>query len=218
MKFVKRKSGLKLKMLTGQVSPTTLDVALSYFKKLCEKVIGGRLVSKTDVVSCIKETEAVGGLDEYIDEFHSFVNDWKKALNKPVEIVLENRLLGGWSEVSSITYNPKDDEYSVYVRFYSEYGVEPQYVEDVKEETIKREERIPHLGVVIRAEGDVDQNSATDEYVGVGEAWASIPRSMVRSVHVAPELREIYRKAVDLADRVANEAQEELIIPTESEW
>ena len=70
----------------------------------------------------------------------------------------------------------------------------------------------------LKAEGDVDQNSATDEFVGVGEAWATIPRSKVRSAYVTPELREVARKVIDLASGVAEEAQEELIIPVESEW
>ena len=214
MEFVERESGPVLRMLSGQVSRTTVDAALSHFEKLCEEVVGGRMVSEADVISCVREVEAgedVGELDAYVDEFHSFVNDWRRALDRPVEIVLENRLPGGWSEVSSIAYSPEDDEYSIYVRLYSvEYAVEPEYVEDVREETIEREERVPHLGVVIRAEGGVVQNPDTDEFVGVGEAWASIPRGMLRSV---AELREIYREVVDLADRVADEAQEELIIP-----
>ncbi|RLE48896.1 MAG: hypothetical protein DRJ18_00975 [Candidatus Methanomethylicota archaeon] len=219
MKFVKRKGGIKLKMLAGQIERHE-SVALSYFKKLCDR-ISGRLVHKQDVVSCIKETDAVGTLDDYADEFYSFVNDWKFALRKPVEIVLESRMLGGWSEVASVTYNPKDDEFSVYARLYSEYGTEPTYVEDVKDETIERKERLPFpLDVEVKAEGDVDQNPATDEYVGVGEAWASLPRGKIRSAHVAPELREVIRKVIDLAGEVAEEAHEKLIIPAEygEEW
>ncbi len=196
---------------------SAFEVALKYFKELCGR-IGGRVVEKTDVVTCIKETDAVGNLDDYVDEFHRFVGDWKSVLKKPVELVLENRLLGGWSEVTSITYDPSSDKYSLYAKLYSEYGVEPGDVEDVKDETITRKEMIPHLGVTIKAEGEVDQNSATDEFVGVAEAWASIPRTKVRSAHAAPELREIARKIIDLANKVAGEAQEELIIPAESEW
>jgi len=152
MRFVRRKSNLKLKMLTGQVAEErTENIALRYFKRLCDS-IRGRLISKSDVVSCIKETDAVGNLDDYVDEFYSFVSDWKTALRKPVEIVLENRLLGGWSEVSSITYDPKDDEYSIYARLYSEYGVEPRDVEDVKDETITREEKLPFpLDVAVKS-------------------------------------------------------------------
>lgn len=214
MRFVKRRNSLRLVMYAGQVSYH--EKAISYFKRFCEK-IGGRVVEKADVVSCIKETEAVGNLDDYIDEFHNLVNDWKSVLKKPIELVLENRLLGGWSEVSSISYDPKDDEYSLYVRLYNEYGEEPSYVEDIRDETIEEEERIPDLDVTVKAEGEVDQNPATDEFVGVGEAWASTPRTKIRSLFAAPELVRIYRKIVDMANRIAGRAQDELIIPMEAE-
>lgn len=216
VKFVNRKSNAGFKLLRAQVVGERASVALEYFRKLCER-IGGRVVSKSDVVSCIKETEAIGGLEGFVDEFHSFVADWRRLLDRPIEVVFENRLLGGWSEVASVTYDPEDDEYSVYVRLFSEYGVEPQYVEDVRDELIERRERIPHLGVDVKAEGDVDQNPATDEFVGVAEAWASLPMGSVRSKHVAPELAELVRKAIDLADRVSSEAQERLIIPYREE-
>lgn len=196
------------------MSPATI---LAHFRRFCEKVVGGSVVSKADVISCVKETEAVASLDDYLDEFHSFINKWRRFLDKPVEIVFENRLLGGWSEVSSVTYDPEDDEYSIYVRLYSEYGTEPQYVKDVKEEVIEKEKRIPHLGITVKGEGEVAQNPATDEFVGVAEAWTNLPRDMLKSSHIAPELREAYRKAVDLAEMLANKAREELIIP-EWEW
>jgi len=221
MRFVRRRGGrgLGLRALVGQVFEGAEGAALRHFKTLCENLVGGELVSKPDVVSCVKETEAVGSLDDYVDAFHGFVSEWKTALRKPVEIVLENRLLGGWSETSSITYDPEDDEYSIYAKLYSECGVEPRDVEQVKSETISMEERMPFpLDVAVKAEGDVDQNPATDEFVGVGEAWASMPRSKVRSAYAAPELREVARKVVDMASRIAEEAQEKLIVPAESEW
>lgn len=196
------------------MSPATI---LAHFRRFCEKVVGGSVVSKADVISCVKETEAVASLDDYLDEFHSFINKWRRFLDKPVEIVFENRLIGGWSEVSSVTYDPEDDEYSIYVRLYNEYGVEPQYVKDVKEEAIEEEEKIPDLDITVKAKGEVDQNPATDEFVGVGEAWTNLPRDMLKFSHIAPELREAYRKAVDLAEMLANKAREELIIP-EWEW
>lgn len=193
------------------MSPATI---LAHFRRFCEKVVGGSVVSKADVISCVKETEAVASLDDYLDEFHSFINKWRRFLDKPVEIVFENRLIGGWSEVSSVTYDPEDDEYSIYVRLYNEYGVEPQYVKDVKEEAIEEEEKIPDLDITVKAKGEVDQNPATDEFVGVGEAWTNLPRDMLKFSHIAPELREAYRDAVDLATALARDAQVELII----EW
>ena len=219
VKFVNRKSNVGFKLLRSQVVSGRSSVALKYFRRICERV-GGRVVSKTDVVSCVKETDSIGELEGFVHEFHSFVADWRRLLDRSVEVVYENRLLGGWSETASVTYDPEDDEYSVYVKLFSEYGVEPQYVEDVRDELIERREHVPHLGVDVKAEGEVDQNPATDEFVGVAEAWASLPMGRVRSKHVAPELAELVRKAIDLADRVSSEAQEKLIIPyrEEEEW
>lgn len=216
MGFVKRKNCLKLKMLSGQVSPTNTNTskALSHFKRFCEKVVGGKLVDLIHVTLCIKESEVVSGLEEYVDEFYNLVNNLRKTLKKPIEIAFENRLPGGWREVSSVTYDPYRDEYSVLASLYSEYGVQPQNVKYVRKETIEREERIPHLGVTIKAEGYVEQNPATDEFVGVGDAWIDIPRDVLKS---ASDLKKIFRKTINLADRVADEAQNELII-TESEW
>ena len=83
MRFVRRKSNLKLKMLTGQVAEErTENIALRYFKRLCDS-IRGRLISKSDVVSCIKETDAVGNLDDYVDEFYSFEAIGRQLLGNP---------------------------------------------------------------------------------------------------------------------------------------
>ena len=185
--------------------------ALRHFERFCRE-IGGRLVRKVDRVVCVTETDAVGTLDRYLHDFHNFVSEWKTVLDKPVEIAFENRLLGGWSEVASVTYDPETDKYSVYARLYSEYGVEPEYGEGVEGEVVTEETTIPHLDVTVEGEGEVDQNPATDEYVGVGEAWASIPRSRVRP-DLAPELVEVFRKVLSLAERLAERASEELITP-----
>jgi len=185
------------------------SVVKKHFEELCRR-IGGRVHEDETVVQCIKHTHYIADLEDYVEDFYSFVDHWKNMITKPIQIVFENRLLGGWSEESAITYNPDDDEFSIYVGAYSEYGLEPREVQAIKGIEIEKQLDFPELGVSAYGEGDVDQNPATDEFVGVGEANISIPRTRV-SGH---KLKEVFRKLIDFAYDLAEKALEEKIEPS----
>lgn len=182
------------------------------FEKLCREDIKGEVIEKYDVISCVVETDNIARLEWYLDELRDFIRRHREEIKKPVEISFENKLLGGWREGCSVTYNPRERRFSFYTKVYSEHGEEPIFVEKVKPETIEKEEKLllmRGVEVKVQAEGEVDQNPATDEFVGVGEAWSSVPEEAAFAT--VKNLEKTFDLTFKLASKAEEEAKEELI-------
>jgi len=213
MRFVKRKVSWSGLLAVGDIGGVE-EYARRHFEEFC-RGIGGVVDTSAQMLTCRKETDAIGSITDYIDDFHSLVTDLKTALKRPVALEFVNRLLGGWEEDASVEFSPWDKSYYLSVSVYGE-GVPPEEVEGVKWKEITRE--VPTgapLYATLYEQGYVDQNPATDEYAGRGYVAAKVPLENIRSMHAAPELRQLIEKMISEAEGIAEEAREELIIPAE---
>lgn len=174
--------------------------------RLCGR-FNGRVERTAYGMVCAVETESVGTLDEYIDEFVQFVRTYGGAAAGPVGLMLVNRMLGGDMEYSLVVYDPVRDAYMVEVRLASESTLEAAEVERVKPTEIERKEKV--MGTEVEARGYVVQNPATDEFYGVAVARSGwVPGTVVADV-----LKQVYRRAYELAARLAERALEALTVP-----
>ena len=216
MGFVRRKGGLNLAPFRAQIraEERTWNAVLRHFKELCKR-LGGEVEEDPDFVACYKSTDAIGELADDVHEFHNFITTWKPAIKKPLELTYGNRLLGGWEEVTHIDYNPKDDEYNLYVHLYSQYGTSPPA--EVKGEMLTERKKARAVPVEMKAEAYVEQNPATDEFVGGADVWASVPLRMIRSKVTAPELSNLLKEMLDWAEGLAEKAEDVNIVPVEEE-
>ena len=216
MKFVKKRPSVRmLKAVALGEEPATWRAVLRHFRELCNR-LGGSIHEDSDFVSCIKMTEAIGELADDVHEFHSFITEWRPAIVKPLELTYINRLIGGWEEVANVSYDPKNDMYDLYVHLYGE-GTSPEGV-TTKGTVVKGRELSKKVsGVVMKIEGVVEQNSATDEFAGSADVWASIPLREIRSKVAAPELKNLLEEMMEEAEEAAEWAEEINIVEVEEE-
>ena len=184
-------------------------------REFCEKTIGGKFEKESNAYICIKETDNISRLEDYLDELHSLISDIKSVLDKPFQINFSEKMLGGWEDEAVIVYDPEEDEYLLQVLFTGE-GISPENVENVKEKEITEEFYINDW--YGRGYSYIDQNPATDEFAGRSVVRLWIPRREIRSVVVAPELRKAFEKLFDVANKLKEKAEEELIIPRKEEY
>jgi len=224
MGFVRRKRNVSSRMFVAAVGDERLKGYVeSKFEEFCNK-LGGRVEENWEM-TCKVNTDAVDEIAEHVDDFHGFITTHRSMLGRPVSLVFSNPLLGGWEEYVSLTFDPEKNAYNVHAEIYGS-GVEPQGVQ-VEDREITDEEDIRSIemdGYWLKLEkpirvsgvGFVDQNSATDDFVGVGSASAAIPFDSVeyRNGRV---IRKVLDKVFDMASNLANAAEEELIILAEEE-
>jgi len=123
---------------------------------------------------------------------------------KIIGLTFFNRLLGGWKEETSIEYDPKDRKFRIGVSQYTERGVPPEEVGEVEEKIIGEERQVE--GVEFDAFGTVEQNPATDEFVGT--SWAITDKFQTKDPKV---LKKVFDKLFDETASMAEQAEEELI-------
>jgi len=182
------------------------------FEELCKK-LGGRVEQDRylGVLRCVvhryewyPKAEEMGILEEMI----------RDATRRGVkaEIFIGNRLLGGWEEGIGIDVDPASRSVSVWSKVYSEESYSPENVVDVSNEIIEKSAKFN--GFNVSMEAYVDQNRATDDYAGYGEASTSIPLDALS--------RDVLKKAIDAVVKAAGEGAEEaiekLIELTPTQW
>jgi len=190
------------------------EYALERFRRFCRE-IGGR-VEEGSVVLCVLDVPNVWDITDHLFDFYDLIRELKKVLPKPVELTAESKLIGGVKEEASVFFDPKDDEFTVYAKVYS-HGTEASGVEDVRTRVIVEEKEWRYNP--IKGSSSVHYNYAAEAYAGCGEAYSTIKRIYTRSHR---DLEELLEKTINLADELAERAEEELIIyrkeEEEEEW
>jgi len=213
MRFVRKKGSGAGNMLVAAVRDSRAGDAWRRFEEFCRRLGGEVREDKFNMFkNCVVKTDAVGTIGEHAGEFYDFVKRYGSELDKEVSLTFSNPLLGGWDEYVSLTFYPKGGELSMVAQVFG-HGVEPGGV-SVKDETIEETTETDSPRVWIYGEGTVDQNPATDEFVGVGSARARVPMAKVRD---AATLRKLLDKVFEHAQALAERAEEELIVPAEEE-